>query len=1329
MAKKLITFLFCLSASCLAVINPTAVNVFGNYNTYGAQFVEIQGVHGVAGRLAVLSCSGQVSSSAPVVTDTAGNSWSQVDASFPNLADTSGETLQNARTTWHTILNSSSSSNFTVDVLAQYGSGGLGSLSVTHGSGTVTASASYFSMGMVGSFITIGQGGTDLGNYYTIDGYISPTQVTIVDQNGNHAYQGSTASGLTFAAGGYTNSGAPVCVMGIFSGNDTNFATVADVNPSCTQTGFNGCQSLAQDGLNNCSTSNSRTYDTANANELVYFFLIDDKGTSPTTSVNGISATLQGYQDNVGSGDTVHYYNRWSIFTALVPSASSGIHNSITQGSCANLWYQSVAFKSATSVSVSPVVVSTPTTGTYGTNFKVEFPGYFGFQFGDGNGTALGPWVLYQQGFYSLWDLKNDPSESYNFGPADTGPIQTQYGTPITPEIKQGGQPMTLTDSNNVRVCWNISGPAYPYGNKQFLYPDPTPPDTYSTITNYYCAYRHGVGSGTGGTKVYSKFLANNISGSPFTVSQPNLYHLVSWYNVDGTTPTNSNSCGSNFYPWTISPFNDIWQGPGDSNNKTFMLFSPTALSNGSPNPSEQLPPNTSCVSPGGSFAGPAGAVGQPSPGTVFHCDGFTGSACTGQTLVSGLIVKMNMLRSWAPDNTAGGICGYNSEGPGTNTYFLGLRKICSFASTVVPTAGALIFKDVNFWGDNGIVSETTAQPYVDEYRKAEDGSLTITGLTWGGYQGYWTIPSTTAVSFSNTSAYTLHSPAFCVTGWGSAAPSTILYNGSSKTLDTDYVAVTTDSVCGSSNLLIQALFDWNAGDSLAISAAPPVNGFPVLIKRAIIKNATIKGGSIAQSTCAFSNATLGLNGSVNGVQPFGSSQYNTSSSTSLNVEPTGHARFCYMDNDSGGGCGDDLWPHPSFGTTVGIPYYVVNSSQPLVQIALGIYSGESDPALSVGYAPLPPDGSIIEDGASCNPASADCHVILLDKDRCYEYDMNGATYSGGNWAAKQMSIWDLSSLNTRPYTWTSADASGLPIYPTLVKYEEVAAGVINHVVRGEFTAENASFIAPGSHYTTNFAQSAYPPMGMRWRLASTYDCTAVTPAQAKVICVAMQTYGLINQDNSGSGFFIDGVPNASWNDAGLVGGLNPIRLKNFEMLTNNGSNTPWTAYGPDGVETVSTVTVSGSTVTRSSGSNFVTGGGWNSKVMHLNVSNGEQCTISSVSSVNALTCSTSPGDQATPVQGFVQTNLDPPTGSGATATLSANPTSITSSQCSTLSWTAANTNLIIITPDNGVNGIAPQRGSSGSVQVCPTTTTIYTASVRNQYGAQDSTTATVTVH
>ena len=137
---------------------------------------------------------------------------------------------------------------------------------------------------------------------------------------------------------------------------------------------------------------------------------------------------------------------------------------------------------------------------------------------------------------------------------------------------------------------------------------------------------------------------------------------------------------------------------------------------------------------------------------------------------------------------------------------------------------------------------------------------------------------------------------------------------------------------------------------------------------------------------------------------------------------------------------------HPDFGSgewngaPIGIPYVVVNSSQPMVQVSF-YYSGESDP----GPYPIPQDAPI-EGGPD---ATGDRHVLVIDEDNCMLYELYDAhPYPDGSWDAGSGAIFDLTSHALRPQGWTSADAAGLPILPGLVRYEEILAGEITHAIR-----------------------------------------------------------------------------------------------------------------------------------------------------------------------------------------------------------------------------------------------------------------------------------------
>ena len=139
---------------------------------------------------------------------------------------------------------------------------------------------------------------------------------------------------------------------------------------------------------------------------------------------------------------------------------------------------------------------------------------------------------------------------------------------------------------------------------------------------------------------------------------------------------------------------------------------------------------------------------------------------------------------------------------------------------------------------------------------------------------------------------------------------------------------------------------------------------------------------------------------------------------------------------------GSGVWP-PGSDSPIGIPYVTVPGTQPMVQVSFD-YADESDP----GPYPIPANAPI-EGGSD---STGDRHVLVIDTTNCILYELYDAyPQTDGSWQAGSGAIFDLNSDQLRPAGWTSADAAGLPIYPGLVRYDEVASGEINHALR--FTA------------------------------------------------------------------------------------------------------------------------------------------------------------------------------------------------------------------------------------------------------------------------------------
>ncbi len=299
-------------------------------------------------------------------------------------------------------------------------------------------------------------------------------------------------------------------------------------------------------------------------------------------------------------------------------------------------------------------------------------------------------------------------------------------------------------------------------------------------------------------------------------------------------------------------------------------------------------------------------------------------------------------------------------------------------------------------------------------------------------------------------------------------------------------------------------------------------------------------GNGSSSSNASCSQITTGQGASLNGFVPFPSDSLWNEDISAEPVDPNSAAIINFI--------GPSTPVHPDFGSgtyngsIIGIPYVIVGSGQPLVNINFTAYGDESDP----GPMPIPANAPIEGDP---NP-SGDQHVLVIDQNQCWIYELYSASPGGnGAWNAGSAAVWDMLSNEQRPYTWTSADAAGLPIFPGLVRYDEVAAGSIQHALR--FTLQNtrAAFIPPASHWAANSTDPNAAPMGMRMRLKASFDISGFSP-QNQVILQALKKYGMIVADN-GSSMYLSGAPDDRWNNDDLHN-LSSVTAADFEVVQMN---------------------------------------------------------------------------------------------------------------------------------------------------------------------------------
>ena len=242
---------------------------------------------------------------------------------------------------------------------------------------------------------------------------------------------------------------------------------------------------------------------------------------------------------------------------------------------------------------------------------------------------------------------------------------------------------------------------------------------------------------------------------------------------------------------------------------------------------------------------------------------------------------------------------------------------------------------------------------------------------------------------------------------------------------------------------------------------------------------------------------------------------------------------------------GADKPLHPDFGAPyegapLGIPYVVVAGTQPKVSLSFE-YADESDP----GPYPIPPDAPI--EGGAKAAADGDRHVLVLDRDNEKLYEIFSAFPDGKGWRAVGGAVFDLKSNKSRPAGWTSADAAGLPIFPGLVRYDEVMElKEIRHALRFTVQKTQRAYVPPASHYASKSKDSSLPPMGLRVRLKADYDISEF-PEAAQVILRCLKTYGMILADNGGD-WFISGAPDDRWDDEAL-GAIKRLKGSDLEVV------------------------------------------------------------------------------------------------------------------------------------------------------------------------------------
>jgi hypothetical protein len=199
--------------------------------------------------------------------------------------------------------------------------------------------------------------------------------------------------------------------------------------------------------------------------------------------------------------------------------------------------------------------------------------------------------------------------------------------------------------------------------------------------------------------------------------------------------------------------------------------------------------------------------------------------------------------------------------------------------------------------------------------------------------------------------------------------------------------------------------------------------------------------------------------------------------------------------------------------------YIFVGPRQKRIDVNIVGYPDESDKGpfplpdnVPIEGWPLAYKGLTLEQ-AQRKKEDADRHGLVIDPVNRMLYEFYQLRRTDRGWEATQTSVFDLKSNRLRPDGWTSTDAAGLPIFPAVVRYDELKRGRIDHAMRVTFPKTRRAYVYPATHLASRLTNEDLPRMGERLRLRQDFDISRFS-REAQVILTALKRYGTFNADN-----------------------------------------------------------------------------------------------------------------------------------------------------------------------------------------------------------------------
>jgi hypothetical protein len=251
--------------------------------------------------------------------------------------------------------------------------------------------------------------------------------------------------------------------------------------------------------------------------------------------------------------------------------------------------------------------------------------------------------------------------------------------------------------------------------------------------------------------------------------------------------------------------------------------------------------------------------------------------------------------------------------------------------------------------------------------------------------------------------------------------------------------------------------------------------------------------------------------------------------------------------------------------------YVLVPNNQALVDVKLVDYPDESDDVVAgTDRARYPfPDNTPVEGwpastgGMSLadhqrdiNDEGGDRHSISVQPGTGKFWETWHTTRNPSRtpaWWASNGARFDLTTNTLRPDGWTSGDAAGLPMFPALVRYDEVQRGEIEHALRMIVKKTRRDYIYPATHFASSLNDSNLPVMGQRLRLKASVGIPSGWSKESKAVAVALKRYGALIADN-GAFMSISVTPDNRW-PADCFEDLRDLDIADFEVIQSTGPN------------------------------------------------------------------------------------------------------------------------------------------------------------------------------